>query len=111
MKTTNTIGVLAAVAALMSSGTVFAAEDQPRREVINYADLDLKTEAGAQRMLKRIRIAARKVCIYPDNSFSATTFRQDCRKEATQNAVQRLGSPMVTEAFSGALQPVRLARR
>jgi UrcA family protein len=78
----------------------------PGRGVVYYGDLNIDTEQDAKIMLQRIERAAKKACGGHATFSSYTgsldrTFEQ-CRSEAIERTVKRLGAPMVTRIFSEA---------
>ena len=91
--------VLAALAAAgMVINTVLAAEhedgDVPRLEVA-YGDLDLTNAEGVKALLRRLTTAAERVCPRTDGrvGLERTLAARECRKQALEQAVRRIGSP------------------
>ena len=76
------------------------------RSVVYYGDLNIETEQDAKIMLQRIEQAAKKACGgHP--AFSTYTGGLDhtfeeCRGEAIQRTVKRLGATTVTRIYSEA---------
>ena len=114
------ICALAAFAALgASAGAHAAANPQPSsddvvRVTVNYGDLDLSGQAGANTMLQRIHRAARDVCgDRPGGTQLGDMHRyQACMTSAVDRAVASLGSPTVSALNDrGASHGVVLADR
>ena len=83
-----------------------AEAEPPARQVsiaVSYADLDLSSPAGAEAMLGRLRLATRKICgDAPHPSQLSVGVRQkSCKRSVMTNAVETLGHPTVTAAYSG----------
>lgn len=75
-------------------------------ETVSYADLDLSTEAGAGKLLKRLDLAAQRAC-GPEPTHSplmprVTALYDLCVREAVDVAVLRIGSPIVTAVYNAA---------
>ena len=68
---------------------------------VSYADLNLRSSAGANVMLNRIKFAARKVCGgEPDFvDIPMRHFFKGCVLRATDDAVDQLGAPLVTSLY------------
>lgn len=73
----------------------------PATQVVRTADLNLSSKAGADRMLMRIRHAARAVCGVDGGIASLTQYSRGraCVRETVANAVSRLNQPMVTARY------------
>jgi UrcA family protein len=96
---------LAAVACVaMSAATAHAETAQMR---VRLGDLDLKTEAGAQRALLRIKLAARDFCEVPLEIMRTPAYDR-CRRDLVARAVKQLDAPMVT-ALANPPQAVQIA--
>src|SRR5262245_45732164 len=94
-------GLLLAAA---SMGPAFA--DTSAQAKVAYADLDLSTETGARALLGRIDVAANEACgkqIHSPLLPRESAFHRECVHDAVSNAVQRIGSPLVT-ALNGETQ-------
>jgi UrcA family protein len=71
---------------------------------VSYTDLNLQSRSGAQVMLARINVAARRACgpapviraLGPSKEYN------DCVNHAVGKAVAALNAPLVTVAFGGA---------
>jgi len=71
-----------------------------KSKAVNYADLDLSTQAGAQQLVKRIRGAAKFVCSPKPNTsdIKASDDYTKCVNTAFGNAVAHVDNPLVTAA-------------
>jgi UrcA family protein len=82
-------------------GTIFRG-----RSVVYYGDLNIETEQDAKIMLRRIERAAKKACgghaTFSTYTGSLDQTFEECRDEAIQRTVKRLGAPMVTRIYSEA---------
>ena len=76
-----------------------------------YQSHDIAHPAGASKMLRRIELAAQKLCT-PNSPVATPTSRQAmaCRRATVAKAVDQLDAPMVTAAYTGR-RPVDLASR
>lgn len=100
-------GLLLAAASMSPAfaGTPAQAQAQAQAKVA-YADLDLSTKAGARALLSRIDVAANEACgkqIHSPLLPRESAFHRECVNDAVSNAVQRIGSPLVT-ALNGETQ-------
>ena len=67
---------------------------------VTYADLDIDTEQGASRLLKRLERAATRVCAPLDNgSMGSRANADDCRRQLTVVAVRKVNHPMLLAVF------------
>jgi UrcA family protein len=85
--TTLLIGCLAATAQATTTQT---ATTETRQAVVSFADLDLDTQDGAKTLLRRIKVAARRVCGVYDIGLLPVEFRAQmhrCAEQATARAV------------------------
>lgn len=111
------------VAVLMAAGA-YPAEGQepfaPRTTHVTVrvpiGDLDLSQEAGADTLLRRASMAAKRACGGPPRvsvflTLETRAFRE-CRANAMSQAVAQLDSPLVTQRFALGrdAQTVRLAQ-
>jgi len=109
MKSIIAMAVLAAglTANLASATTV---DDEARKTVVRYSDLDLSRPQDARRLYGRILGAAREVC---ENFRSADLQRaaiyKRCMDKAVDDAVAQVQSAQVTALRSADIQ--RLAKR
>ncbi|HEU4625181.1 MAG TPA: UrcA family protein [Steroidobacteraceae bacterium] len=100
----------ATLLALVASHPAAAADPagEARSIVVQFADLNLDTRAGAAHLLRRIRNAAERVCANPDRSLEKRMQEKACIKFAISNAVATVDRPMVSQyviARSGAQEP------
>ena len=103
------LGVLVALW-LTGVGTAIAqtAPDYKASEAISYSDLNLSTSDGARTLLRRIDLAAKRVC-GPEPSHSPlqphlTAFYERCVTDSVDATVARIDSPLLT-AMRGEQQP------
>jgi UrcA family protein len=87
---------------LAGVGTAIAqsAPDYRASEAVSYADLDLATNDGARTLLRRIDLAARRVC-GPEPSHSPlqprlVTFYQECVADSVDVTIARIDSPLLS---------------
>ena len=79
----------------------------PRIEV-SYADLNLRSPAGAEVMLNRIRWAAARVCERPDiREVNFMAIYRACESAAVRNAVAELNAAMVSQLYYGSRGAMR----
>jgi UrcA family protein len=94
---------LAALPALaLLSTPAMASEHGARHEVrISYADLDLTTQRGADRLLRRVHRAARVACGVSYGKISLLERQQvrACMVEAADRAVAQIDSPAVLARY------------
>jgi UrcA family protein len=86
--------------------------DYKTSETISYADLNLGTSEGARTLLRRINLAARRVC-GPEPSHSPlqphlTAFYHRCVTDSVDVTVARIGSPLLS-AMNGEQKPASAA--
>ena len=94
--TTLLVGCMAATAQATTVATKVV-----RQKVVSYADLDLKKEAGAQTLLRRIKFAARRVCETDEVgmiSLEIVRRQQKCADDATARAVADVDSRTISLA-------------
>ena len=68
---------------------------------VGYADLDITSVAGAEKLYERIQQAAARVCPAPDSKLLteyAAVLR--CRNTVVAHAVNSVSSPQVTAVFA-----------
>jgi UrcA family protein len=74
----------------------------PQRKTVSvsvyYGDLNLRTDAGAQTLLKRLKTAGRQACggRPPAGSVRFSSLHSACMREAVSSAVEKLRAPAVT---------------
>jgi UrcA family protein len=74
--------------------------------VVRVSDLDLSQPEGAQTMLSRLKVAARKVCnnTYRESDMSTLWASRACKKQAMDQAVASVNSPLVTAMYGRPVQ-------
>jgi UrcA family protein len=76
------------------------------RSIVYFGDLHIDTEHDAKILFQRIGRAAKKACggHATFSSYTGTLDRtfEECRSEAIERTVKRLGAPMVTRLYSAA---------
>jgi UrcA family protein len=75
------------------------------QSVVSYSDLDLSRDTGAQVMLSRLQGAAMRVCGgSPDvRDLNAWNDYRACEKQAMDQAVTAVNSPMVAKLYEGSV--------
>jgi UrcA family protein len=89
-----------------------AAQGKPLSVTVKYRDLDLKSPAGAQRLLRRIKFAAEHVC--GEAMIVDLAQRDDlrrCRDEAVERAVRDADIPTLSAINLPMAAVVLTARR
>ncbi|HET9161062.1 MAG TPA: UrcA family protein, partial [Caulobacteraceae bacterium] len=66
---------------------------------VKTADLDLQTQAGAQKALSRITRAAQNVCTIPDSRTRTRQIDERCFEDMTRRAVADLKAPVVLALY------------
>lgn len=99
---------------LTGVGTAIAqtAPDYRASEAVSYADLNLTTNDGARTLLRRIDLAAKRVC-GPEPSNSPlqprlVTFYRECVADSVDATVARIDSPLLS-AMNGEQKPAGAA--
>ena len=69
--------------------------------VVRYADLNISTAAGAEKLYERIRLAAAEVCP-PANRFDVVRYRMylSCQDAAVAHAVGSISSPQLAAVYA-----------
>jgi UrcA family protein len=101
-------------ALILVSPTLAVAQEAPQQAVeVNFGDLNLTTDRGADRALHRIRRAAEDVCDVTTARLSAEDriAARACVRDAMGRAVDELGNPQVAAKFSGSRQYALGAQR
>ena len=99
----------AAIAALVMFAAPSAQAEINRLTMVSttlaYGSQDIANSAGASKMLRRIELAAQKLCA-PSSPAATPTSRQAmaCRRATVAKAVDRLAAPMVTAAYDGKIE-------
>jgi UrcA family protein len=76
-----------------------AAIEEAPQQLVDYSDLDLANDAGADALMERIRAAARVVCRMPAvESMTLDSFlrARRCREIATAQAIERVDATSLT---------------
>jgi len=76
-------------------------DDDVRSVKVHFGDLDLNSPAGAERLYKRLSVAARDVC---GEEWDIIDLQQladirECRSDAVEDAVTTVDRPMLTAAY------------
>lgn len=102
---------LTVLAALGIGAPCFAAGQPDPSVVVNYADLDVSTAAGARALYQRIEHAAWRVCLLTGPTIGIENVR--CRHELIDAAVSDVNAPALTALNEGRTMSGkrRLARR
>jgi UrcA family protein len=105
-----------AACAILLAATAFgrdAIADTPNSVRVGVRDLDLGTDAGAQRLLARIKDAANRVC--GQDAFELDLGRRSrfihCRAEAIEQAVRAADAPTLTALAHRSAAPLTLGGR
>lgn len=89
----------AAVAVWTALATVSRADDL-RQVHVGYADLNVKTEAGAAVLLQRLRSAAERVCEVPGSrDLGQLAQVKACTDHAIAGAVEQINLPTLTKVY------------
>ena len=112
MRISPPILLAAAMLAVLGSGARADTSNDGRatlirgRTVIHYGDLNIESEQDAKILLQRIALAAKKACggqpTFSTYTGSLDHSFEECRREAIERTVKRLGSPLVTRVHSEA---------
>jgi len=95
---------LIGIGAAQAGGSVHA----KNQVVVSYADLNISNKAGAEVLLFRLRVAASKSCggVPLMGDLHAETAYDACFKQALNDAVAHVASPMLAEIYG---HPIRQA--
>ena len=109
-------GLVAALATPAYAGGVRPSKADPDafQLTVDYSDLDLERAAGADMLLGRLRQAARAVCGEPSDPrdfLGKARARRACVSVATEDAVSRIASPLVTARYARSKSAAMLAER
>ncbi len=99
--------IASTVLVLISAQTTaaYAAGDAPG-VVVRYGDHDLASDAGAQRLLRRIEVAAHEVCFDQDlEPLPMQQAAQRCYLAAVARAVDAVKAPRVRAAYVAKYRP------
>ena len=105
----------AAIAALVILAAPSAHAEINRLTMVSttlvYESQDIANRAGASKMLRRIELAAQKLCTPTSPAATPTSpHAMACRRAAVAKAVDSLAAPLVSAAYAGQ-RPVDLASR
>jgi UrcA family protein len=82
--------------------TAAAAQEPSLTRTVGYADLNISQVAGAKVLYRRIEAAARQVCPIDDpRNLSARRMHDSCVKQAVDDAVKCVNSPMLSSLHAG----------
>ena len=82
--------------------TAAAAQEPILTQTVGYADLNISQMAGAKVLYRRIESAARQVCPIDDpRNLSAREAHDNYVKQAVENAVKGVNSPMLSSLHAG----------
>ena len=95
---------LAAVAGICVTSFAFSAHadeaDAVPTRTVHYADLNLKTQEGAEKLYQRIRSAADRVCGNMDaHQLSESEAIKTCVNQAVSASVRKVNSPRLTSTY------------
>lgn len=99
--------VIISVAALLGSAATVPASAQliedPESRVVEYGELDLNSEAGAETLVRRLNNAAESVCARHDGRRPARQAASDaaCEYDTTEVAVNDVNHPNVSAHYYG----------
>jgi UrcA family protein len=101
MKTASRYTLLALFVGSMgalASTSALAAE--PIQRTVRYADLDLSQSAGVEQLYRRIKVAARQVCV-PENSrdLQSVAAADHCREQAIAHSIATVDTPALTNYY------------
>ena len=86
---------------------------EPATKSVNYSDLNLRSDKGAEVFYGRVKSAARVVCTQYDNKELALTDKwQTCYNHAIASAVEKVNEAKVTALYDASTKsraPTRLA--
>lgn len=105
---------LVTLLSLCSVAVQTARADEPARQVkVSYADLNLSSTQGAEKLYRRIKNAAGEVC-YPreERNLALMATRRACIHTAMSDAVTHVGSPTLVAVYNshdGRSQPLQVA--
>lgn len=116
MQRSLAFAIAAAIAMSVSAPALARTPAAPSTAAVQYADLNVNSEAGAETLLRRIRTAARDVCdVRPGHtSLTIRMSRRACVQETMNRTITELNMPMVTIAHlehGGRISRVSVAAR
>ena len=78
-------------------------------ETVAYGDLDLSTADGARTLLRRINVAAHRICgpepVHSQLQPRLVSYYRDCVADSVDIAVARIGSPALLALHKGTQSP------
>ncbi|MEM9208774.1 MAG: UrcA family protein [Pseudomonadota bacterium] len=100
-KTTFVVAVTTAVALLSIAGTAIANHSSDRVRIeVNFADLNLETDAGIRQLHARLRSAAREACdvqpLSKTRSLRLTSAMKACYRDSLAAAVAEIDNDRLT---------------
>jgi UrcA family protein len=100
-----------ALVAICLLGVTIASADPSgtRSAEVSFRDLDLNTQAGAQKLYRRIQGAAQRVCGYEATLAKAQSIWQHCVRPTVDAAVAKVDSPLLTALHTGRSSPAATA--
>jgi UrcA family protein len=99
-------GVLSFIVCMLGITPAWSSNADPRSVRVSYADLDLSGPAGAQTLYGRIQSAASQVCGNTGASFIERRTWSACYRNAIDDAVRKVNSPMLIAVHTGTPAPV-----
>jgi UrcA family protein len=70
---------------------------------VNYADLDLASDAGVQVLYRRLQVAAQRVCrVFEDHMLARSMKRRACYDQALSEAVAKVDLGTLTALHKSA---------
>jgi UrcA family protein len=98
--------VALSVLALCAASPAFSEQNnvaQPQQQVVDYGDLDVYSDAGAEALIRRVQQAADNVC---GKHAGPATIQESrsvdlCRVQAAENAISDIGNSIVTARYYG----------
>lgn len=102
MKTAMLFVFLALLLPALAPAEALARDIDLQARRVSYADIDTATDAGADRLLRRLRHAARGVCAVHDGAAPLADRALDraCKRAAMDDALAQLGLPRVSQRYA-----------
>ena len=99
------IGKVVVLVIALSAGEAAANSSQDKSRAVAYAELDLSSPAGAEKLYERLQRAAAEVCGFYQSSTLITasikTDKQACYVDALSRAVAQIDAPLLKEQHEG----------
>jgi len=103
---------LASLVCLLGSAAALGAEAYASHQVnVKYSDLNMTSVAGATTLYNRIRGAARFVCGQQGRRWEEQRHWNECYREAVNDAVTSVNSPLLTSVHNGSASATAIAAR